>query len=244
MALVAASMSGVSATFPVLAGRAVHAALLDLDDTLVDRTAAFRRWLEDLMARKPDAFAAPAADLAALLEIDDRGRRDRRAFYEALLDRHPVLRAAGLDPEGIQADIVARLPLVVMPDPLVVAAVERLRARGVRLAVVTNGSSSNQRQKLARSGVEHLLDAVIVSGELGISKPDPEIFARALAAIGAKAEDTLFVGDDPRRDIVGAGDVGIRTVWVSHGDAWPVGPDYPPPTGTVRAIADLDEVFA
>lgn len=236
-------MSPVSTTLPHLAGRAVHAALLDLDDTLVDRTAAFRRWLEDLMARRPDAFAAPADDLAALLALDDRGRRDRRAFYEALLDRHPVLRAGGLDPEGIQADIVARLPLVVVPDPLVVAAVERLRARGLRLAVVTNGASGNQRQKLARSGVEHLLDAVIVSGEVGRSKPDPEIFARALAALGVAAGDALFVGDDPRRDIVGAGDVGLRTCWVSQGDPWPVGPDYPPPTCSVRAFAEIHDVL-
>lgn len=237
-------MFRVSANLPMLAGRPVHGVLLDLDDTLVDRTAAFRRWLMDLMARSPAAFAAPEADLTALLAIDDRGRRDRRAFYDALLDRHPALRAAGLNAEGIQADIVARLPLVVMPDPLVVATVERLRRRGLRLVVVTNGSSSNQRQKLARSGVEHLLDAVIVSGEVGISKPDPQIFAQALAAISVAPADALFIGDDPRRDIVGAGDVGIRTCWVSHGDAWPQGPDYPPPTCTVRAIAELDQVFA
>lgn len=233
----------VSADLPILAGRAVHAVLLDLDDTLVDRNAAFRRWLEDLMVRSPAAFAAPAEDLAALLALDDRGRRDRRAFYEALLDRHPVLRAAGLDPEGIQADIVARLPLVVMPDPRVVASVERLRARGLRLAVVTNGSSSNQRQKLARSGIEHLLDVTIVSGEVGVSKPDPEIFARALAALAVAPADALFVGDDPRRDIVGAGDVGLRTCWVSQGDPWPTGPDYPPPTCTVRAFPEIDRVL-
>lgn len=230
-------------TLPVLDGRPVRAALLDLDDTLVDRTAAFRRWLDGLMARFPHAFEAPAADLAVLLAQDDRGRRDRRAFYEGLLDRHPALRAAGLGPERLQADIVERLPAVVAPDPRVVAQVERLHARGVALAVVTNGSSANQRAKLARSGVEHLLRAVVVSGEVGVSKPEPEIFRRALDALGVAAEDAVFVGDDPRRDIVGAGRVGLRTCWVSHGGGWPWGPDFPPPTCVILATSDLETVL-
>lgn len=226
-----------------LDGRPVRAALLDLDDTLVDRTAAFHRWLEDLIGRHPQAFPAPADDLLAALALDDAGRRDRRTFYEALLDRHPVLRQRGLTAEGLQADIIARLPAVVVPDPRVVAVVERLRRSGLRLAVVTNGSSPNQRAKLARSGVEPLLDAVVVSGEVGVSKPAPEIFARALSALDIAAADAVFVGDDPRRDVVGAARAGLRTVWVSHGEAWPQGPDYPPPTATIAGVWELPRVL-
>ncbi len=231
-------MSGVS-----LEGRPLRGALLDLDDTLVDRTDAFQRWLEDLIARHPQAFPAPSADLAHLLALDDRGRRDRRTFYDGLLDRHPALRHAGLSAEGLQADIVARLPTVVVPDPRVVAAVTRLRASGLRLAVVTNGSSANQRAKLARSGVEGLLDAVVVSGEVGVSKPDPQIFARALEALEVAPGEAVFVGDDPRRDVVGAARVGMSTVWVSRGLRWPQGPDYPPPTATVVATWELPAVL-
>lgn len=222
-----------------LAGRPLRAALLDLDDTLIDRSAAFRRWLEDLIGRHAPAFASPEGDLVALLALDDGGRRDRRTFYEALLDRHPVLRQRGLSAEGLQADIVARLPAVVVPDARVVAAVERLRRSGLRLAVVTNGSSSNQRAKLSRSGVEALLDAVVVSGEVGLSKPDPAIFARALDALDVSPTEAVFVGDDPRRDIVGAARAGLQTVWVSHGQAWPQGPDFPPPTATVVDVWEL-----
>ncbi len=222
-----------------LDGLPVRAALLDLDDTLVDRNAAFGRWLEDLIGRHPQAFPAPPDDLAALLALDDRGRRDRRTFYDTLLDRHPALRRAGWTAEAIQADIVARLPVVVAPDPRVVATVERLRACGLRLAVVTNGSSANQRAKLARSGVEPLLDVVVVSGEAGMSKPDPEIFARALAGLDVPPHEAVFVGDDPRRDVVGAARAGMRTVWVSHGAAWPQGPDYPPPTATIIDVWEL-----
>jgi putative hydrolase of the HAD superfamily len=229
-------------SLPVVAGRPVRAALLDLDDTLVDRTTAFRRWLEALMQRHPRAFADPERDLATLLRIDDRGKRDRRAFYDTLLQRHPELVRAGLDAEALQQDIVASLASVVVADPRVVAAVEGLRARGLGLAIVTNGSSANQRAKLARSGVAHLVDAVIVSGEVGVSKPAPEVYALALAALKADPGDALFVGDDPVRDIAGPARVGLRTCWVSHGDRWPYGPDDPElrtPDLIVSHIGDL-----
>lgn len=228
----------------VLDGRPVRALLLDLDDTLIDRAAAFRRWLEDLLARHPAAFPAPAADLAALLALDDGGRRDRRSFYEGLLARHEALVAAGFTPERLQADLGERLEVAVAPDPRVVAAVARLRARGVRLAVVTNGPSQLQRRKLARSGVEAHLDAVVVSGEVGVSKPDPAIFAHALAALDVAAADAVMVGDDPRRDVVGGAAVGLRTVWVSRGAPWPQGPDFPPPTATIDETWQLEAALS
>ena len=78
-------------------------------------------------------------------------------------------------------------------------------------------------------GLEGLVNAVIVSGDLGIHKPDRRIFEWALTKIEGRAESTLFVGDNPTADILGASGVGMATAWIRLGREWPFDdrrPDY------------------
>ena len=73
------------------------------------------------------------------------------------------------------------------------------------------------RRVLERDGLAAYFDAVVISAELGRRKPVPAIFEHALGRLGATAERTLFVGDDPNDDIEGAKAVGMRTAWVRPG---------------------------
>ena len=75
-------------------------------------------------------------------------------------------------------------------EPVVAALAERHP-----LALVTNGMSDLQREKLAASGLERYFGAVVVSGELGVGKPDPAVFAAALDALGAPARGAVMIGD-------------------------------------------------
>jgi putative hydrolase of the HAD superfamily len=103
------------------------------------------------------------------------------------------------------------------------AAVHTVRAlseRGVRLGVVSNADGSIERQ-LADAGVcqvgpgpEVEVATIIDSGVVGVSKPDPAIFAFALEELGLAAEDVLYVGDTPAVDFAGATAAGIRAVIV------------------------------
>jgi putative hydrolase of the HAD superfamily len=87
---------------------------------------------------------------------------------------------------------------------------------GYRLAVVTNGPSELQREKLTLSGLAPYFEAVVISGELGIGKPDPRIFQRALNELQAAADKAVMVGDSLERDIAGAQQTGISTIWVDR----------------------------
>ena len=83
--------------------------------------------------------------------------------------------------------------------------------------------------KVRASEAGGFTDAVVVSGDLGIHKPDPRIFALALSKIDSKADTTLFVGDNPEADIAGASGVGMQTAWMRLGRQWPLEhlrPDY------------------
>lgn len=204
--------------------------LLDLDNTLVDRERAFARWAEGLVT---EAGGGPA-DLTWLLRADADGLTPRRELAALIAER--------LLPRTAPGDLEQRLLMEhvehVTCDPTVLAHLRRLRGQGARLTVLTNGTGPQQRAKLERTGLAVLLDAVVISEEVGAAKPDPAIFAAALAQAPSD-RDTWMIGDHPEADIRGGAAAGLRTGWVSRGRPWP---HAAPPTlqaPTLAALLDL-----
>lgn len=111
-----------------------------------------------------------------------------------------------------------------------------LRAQGIRTALITNGPTGLQRAKLSAVGLADAFDAVVVSGEIGVHKPDAAIFAAALGAVGADAATTIHVGDDIAADIGGARGAGLSPVWINRMGA--AAPSEPAPT-----ITDLRQLL-
>lgn len=216
-----------------------RAFFFDLDDTLIDRAGAFARYLEDLCSRYPAVFPLERrdADRAHIHTLDGRGYTERGLFCQQVTLAFPSL---PLSPEELWEDCLSRLHDFIQPQPEIHALVEWAKARGP-VAVVSNGSTRMQRAKLARAGLDGLLPAVFLSGEVGASKPEPRLFAAALAHVGLPPAEVLHVGDDPVRDIAGAAGVGLASCWISHGRDWP--PGLTPPTFTVKHVTDLPQVL-
>ena len=84
------------------------------------------------------------------------------------------------------------------------------------LALITNGASCLQREKLATAGLDEYFDVVVVSAEFGVAKPDPSIFAHALSLLGPDPKHAVMIGDSLTRDIDGAMAAGLRGVWVNR----------------------------
>jgi HAD superfamily hydrolase (TIGR01662 family) len=90
-----------------------------------------------------------------------------------------------------------------------------LAGRGYRLAVVSNYTHAKAiHVSIARLGIRSYLQAVIVSGDIGVVKPHPAMFTEAARRIGIEVENCVFVGDNLRADIAGAAAVGMRTVYM------------------------------
>jgi len=100
------------------------------------------------------------------------------------------------------------------PFPGAIEALHLFRRREVRLGLVTNGASANQRRKIDRFGLEPLFDCIVIEGEYGAGKPDGRIFFHALEQLDAGPDDAWMVGDDLACDIAGAQGAGILAVWV------------------------------
>jgi putative hydrolase of the HAD superfamily len=232
----------------------VTAVLFDLDETLLPDYGAFLGAVDDCAAAlgAPGGMGrtlherarqrwgrAPAAAVA--------GMRDMSS-WEALWAPFPAgtdgwaeaFRASawgdaladhGVDDPALAAGLAAAYgehrSARCRPFPDTVAALDELRAAGVLLAVVTNGMERHQHAKLDAAGLTDRFDAVITSEAANASKPDPRIFATALAAIGRDPANTAMVGDHPLRDVAGAQQSGLRGVWVDRdgGDPRGVVPD-------------------
>ncbi len=116
---------------------------------------------------------------------------------------------------------------------------ESLKARGLRLGVITNGHSVAQREKIERFGLARHFAYIGIEGELGFGKPQPRAYQCAMRALAAEPESTWMVGDSLDLDVVAPRRLGMRAVWVDHaGRGLPahvaVRPDH-----VVQAVAEL-----
>lgn len=152
----------------------------------------------------------------------DRAERD---WWRAVVER--VTRAAGGVPEfdayfdRLYAHYASAPAWRVYPE--VPEVLEALRARGLRLAVVSN-FDTRLPPLLDALGLATFFDAVVCSGEAGAAKPDGAIFARALAALGVEASEALHVGDSGEADYEGARAAGIEALLVDRdADVHPAG---------------------
>jgi putative hydrolase of the HAD superfamily len=100
-------------------------------------------------------------------------------------------------------------------ETAILAALDRLAAAGIRTALVSDAGADDV-ASWVRSPLKERLDAAVFSYELGVRKPDPRIYRHALDAIGARPEETLFVGDGGSDEHRGARAVGMRSVLVTR----------------------------
>lgn len=126
----------------------------------------------------------------------------------------------------------ARPALMVPPtvDDGARGALEALRARGLTLAVVSNTMrtpGTTLRRLLAHYGLLDSFACTVFSDEVGVRKPDPEIFFHALRAVGGEPETAVHVGDDRVLDVQGARSAGMRVIQVTARGlvSGPWGPD-------------------
>ena len=205
------------------------AVLLDFDDTLTDHARveleAWERVAELIAARVPDVDR-----MRLRARYEEAFERHYRAMLDGLVDfpeyrRRRLAEALApwhdLDEELFAAYTEAKNATIdrasLFPDAL--GTIARLRGAGLRVGVLTNGPSAIQRRKLRSTGVEPLVDAVLVSEEIGVAKPDVRAFEIAAAALGAAPDRTAMVGDSLHNDVLGALAAGFaRVVWVGRMD--------------------------
>ncbi|HLX37824.1 MAG TPA: HAD family hydrolase [Candidatus Binataceae bacterium] len=121
-------------------------------------------------------------------------------------------------------------------------AVRRLAER-YRLGLLSNFDDSQTGWEImADTGVKDKFEAIIISADLRLRKPNPKIFAKMLAMLNLEARDVLFVGDTPHHDVGGAKAVGMAAAWISR-HALPLPEGVAQPDYIIRDLAELPDVL-
>jgi putative hydrolase of the HAD superfamily len=230
------------------------AVLFDLDDTLHDDTATYRRAAERVAQ---DVAAERGIDAAALLAAYVA---QAESFWKNLSAENlatplvgvrvamwrAALGAVGLDDAALAERCGAaynryrKEHLQIWPGALELLLA--LRARGLKLALVTNGFAETHREKIVLLQLEDAFDEVFIADEVGMLKPDPRLFALACERLGVAPAAAAMVGDRYERDVRGSHEVGLFTVWLNVRDETvPAG--APQPDAIVSAIADVEGVL-
>lgn len=187
--------------------------IFDLDNTLVDREVPLRRWAAQFVAER----ALEQDEVQWLVSADGDGFVPRPRFLSAVRERYGLDEPLDVLLDSFREQIVALVEL----DPQVPLVLDRLRREGWRVAIATNGSTAQQSAKIRRTGLDSHIDALAISEEVGVAKPDPQIFQVAAQRCGARLEDGgWMVGDCPVRDVAGGRSVGLRTIWMRRGRTW------------------------
>lgn len=196
----------------------IKAVCLDIDDTLLDSESASRCGLRALVGsdrawpvwrRTTDQFYSRFS--SDEIDFDVLCVERTQAFFAAFGDRIDADEAARRETNRMAAMQHAwRL----FDD--VVGCLDRLRAAGMPLAAITNAPGQYQRNKLASVGLADAFDTVVISEEIGCSKPDPRIFGIAAERLGMAPGELVHVGDRFEADALGAVRAGLRGVWLDR----------------------------
>ena len=227
--------------------RPVKAVLFDLDDTLFDHSycaaaalAGVRRLHPGFAAIDEVEFERRHAEILEVLHLDVlAGTIDLDAARVERFRR--LYRCAGHDADD---DLAKRTALAYRQGYIasrreVAGATALLREirKHASVVVVSNNLLVEQQEKLRDCGLDCHVDVLVVSEEVGVSKPHPRIFEVALERAGCRPDEAVMVGDSWPNDVEGARRCGIRPIWFSR-------TEVPPPDPSVEVLRSLEPTAA
>jgi HAD superfamily hydrolase (TIGR01549 family) len=224
--------------------------LFDLDDTILRFSAGQPNcWQLALDLHVPER--TDHATLMAAIDVEGSefwappsrafwGRQNmhaaRRLIASSALGRHGLSMALC---QRIADEMTERKEALVRPFDGALEVLRRLRERGHRLGLLTNGSADFQRRKLTRFELEPLFELVLIEGELGYGKPDRRVFDAALSHFAVSAAGCWMIGDNLEADVAGARSLGITAIWHdAHGAGLPARPAAVPDR-VIRSLSEL-----
>jgi len=128
----------------------------------------------------------------------------------------------------------------------VLKTLEKLKKSSIKTAIITDGIPIKQYEKILRLGIDDLIDLVVISDEIGIRKPNPELFSYCLKKFRVKGHETIYVGDNIYKDIIPANFNKIHSVYIHRGGKYDTnitGETISEENKPDHEISRLDELF-
>ena len=195
----------------------IKAVLFDFDETLQDRTAAFEKYMDTFFDTfLPDIKGEERERRKEEMRVTGNGGYvDREKWYAELVKSWQWKNAPDAAVLAEHYDTTFGDHNVIFPES--VKLLKELKKRGYIVGVVTNGPSYLQNHKMDTSGLRPYCDIVVVSGDVGVHKPDPELFRYTADKLGLNTQECVYVGDHPVNDIQGALSAGMKAIRMNFG---------------------------
>lgn len=188
--------------------------LFDLDDTLLNRNKAVDNMFLIILEKcyEDVEHSAKSVMLQRFKAYDKRsyGSDDKTKVLESFFDDFPP--KYRLPHHSIQDFWNHHFPHCFSIDQNTINIVNAIKMH-VKVAIITNGTTQRQKAKIIKTNLNHCFDIIIISEEVGFSKPDKRIFDLALNKLNVQPEAALFVGDDIEKDIGGCQNAKIKGIW-------------------------------
>ncbi|MCR8847425.1 HAD family hydrolase [Rossellomorea sp. SC111] len=227
--------------------------LFDLDDTLFDHSAAFKRGVYETIRQFPILKELDQFEFLRTFSNHHHRLWPRFSSNELNFQQFSTMRM-----ENTLADFnVSATPWVlrqivktfqaayvhsIKPDTVVNRFLSHLKKK-VRIGIVTNGTAFNAYEKVERLELSDIFpeSSVIISERVGFSKPHVGIFQHVLDVFNSEAARTLFIGDNYFTDILGAHSIGMDTLWINKYDRESPGEIHP--AYMIKHVLDLEELI-
>jgi len=199
----------------------IKAVIFDLDNTLVDFMHMKRQAVSAAISSMIDAGLGLTH--AEAQERIDAIYKERGIEFQSVFDQLLYDVFQKVDYKILSAGVIAyrrAREAALVPYAHVNMTLIALVKRGVKLAVVSDAPGREAWLRLCYLNFHHIFDSVVTFEDTGERKPSPAPFLRALELLKVKPYETLMVGDWAERDIVGAAQVGITTVFARYGDTF------------------------
>jgi len=209
----------------------IRAVIFDLDNTLVDFMAMKGKAVDAAVTAMIDAGLAlsPAETRSRIDQIYQEKGIEYQTVFDSLL--YDIFNK--VDYKILSAGIIAyrrAREAALVPYPHVHLTLMTLLKNGLLLGVVTDAPARAAWLRLCGLGFHHIFHAVVTFDDTGVRKPRPEPFQKALEMLKLAPGEALMVGDWAERDMVGAANIGMKTVFARYGDTF----------GTVETHADYE----
>jgi putative hydrolase of the HAD superfamily len=209
----------------------IKAVVFDLDNTLVDFMAMKRQAIDAAIHAMIDAgLNISREEVQSRIDAiyKERGMEFQSVFDQLLYDVFNKV-----DYKILSAGIIAyrrAREAALVPYPHVYLTLVEFLKRSIKLAVVSDAPAREAWLRLCYLNFHHIFDAVVTFDDTGERKPKPGPFRKALEILKVKPDEALMVGDWAERDMIGAANIGMKTVFARYGDTF----------GTVETHADYE----